>query len=205
MPSPRSEIERYLRTGDHDPLFRTWREGSVLERIQRGDADLHRALASEVKARTAGVSVPEALIGLDCESFARKKVAPMVRGLLPIVEQQSVLDILARSLVFLTPSTIDAVLNKGFPRSAWDLANLYLLSCGAKLLADDAPRIVGMSEDTTCFVSMDYFRSNHRFADCVIHEAAHVFHSCKRSALGLPAKRRREWLLEIDFRFPVRG
>jgi hypothetical protein len=181
------------------PFVRTWREGSVLERIQRGDADLRRAFASEVKARTAGVSVPEALIGLDCKSFARKKVAPMVRGLLPIVEQQSVLDILARSLVFLTPSTIDAVLNKGFPRSAWDLANLYLLSCGAKLLADDAPRIVGMSEDTTCFVSMDYYRSNHRFADCVIHEAAHVFHSCKRSALGLPAKRRREWLLEIDF------
>jgi hypothetical protein len=146
------------------PFVRTWREGSVLERIQRGDADLRRAFASEVKARTAGVSVPEALIGLDCKSFARKKVAPMVRGLLPIVEQQSVLDILARSLVFLTPSTIDAVLNKGFPRSAWDLANLYLLSCGAKLLADDAPRIVGMSEDTTCFVSMDYFRSNHRFA-----------------------------------------
>jgi hypothetical protein len=171
----------------------------VLERIQRGDADLRRTLASEVKAQTAGASVPDALIGLDCESFARKKVAPMVRGLFPIVEQQAVLDMLSRSLVFLTPSTIEAVLNKGFPRTAWDLANLYLLSCGAKLLADDAPRVVGMSEDTTCFVSMDYFRSNHRFADFVIHEAAHVFHNCKRCALGLPATRRREWLLEIDF------
>ena len=95
--------------------------------------------------------------------------------------------------------TIEGVLNKGFPSTAWNLANLYLLSCGAEPLANDAPRIVAMSEDMTCFVSMDYFRSNHRFADFVIHEAAHVFHNCKRRTLGLPATRRREWLLEIEF------
>jgi hypothetical protein len=71
----------------------------------------------EVKARTAAVSVPEALIDLDCEAFARAK-----RGLFPIVEQPAVLDMLARSLVFLTPSTIEAVLNRDFPSTAWDLA-----------------------------------------------------------------------------------
>jgi hypothetical protein len=199
MPSPQSEIERYLRSGEHDPLFGAWPGGNVLECARRGDADLRRALVAEVKARTAAVSVPEALIDLDCEAFARAKVAPMVRGLFPIVEQPVVLDMLARSLVFLTPSNIEAVLNRGFPSTAWDLANLYLLSCGAEPLADDAPRIVGMSEDTTCFVSMDYFRANHRFADFVVHEAAHVFHNCKRCTLGLPATRRREWLLEIAF------
>jgi hypothetical protein len=199
MPSPQSEIERYLRSGEHDPLFGAWPGGNVLECARRGDADLRRALVAEVKARTAAVSVPEALIDLDCEAFARAKVAPMVRGLFPIVEQPAVLDMLARSLVFLTPSTIEAVLNRGFPSTAWDLANLYLLSCGAEPLADDAPRIVGMSEDTTCFVSMDYFRANHRFADFVVHEAAHVFHNCERRTLGLPATRRREWLLEIAF------
>jgi hypothetical protein len=124
----------------------------------------------------------------------------MVRGLFPIVEQQVLLDTLARSLVFLTPETIEAVLNKEDPGTAWDLANMYLLSCGAKLLADDAPRAVGMSVGTTCFVSMDYFRANHRFADFVVHEAAHIFHNCKRRTLGLPEARRREWLLEIDFK-----
>ena len=137
MPSPQSEIERYLRSGEHDPLFGAWPGGTVLECARRGDADLRRALVAEVKARTATVSVPEALIDLDCEAFARAKVAPMVRGLFPIVEQPVVLDMLARSLVFLTPSTIEAVLNRGFPSTAWDLANLYLLSCGAEPLADE--------------------------------------------------------------------
>ena len=34
----------------------------------------------------------------------------------------------------------------------------------------------------------------------MLHEAAHVFHNCKRETLGLPSSRRREWLLEIEFR-----
>jgi hypothetical protein len=200
MPSPQTEIERYLRSGHHDLLFKAWPGGSALERIERGDADLRRALLSEVKARTTSVTVPEALIDLDCEAFGRKKVTPMVRGLFPVVEQQTVLDMLARSLVFLTPTTIETVLIKGqFHSTAWKLANLYLLSCGANPLADDAPAVVGMSVDTTCFVSMDYFRSNGRFADFVVHEAAHVFHNCKRRTVGLKETRRREWLLEIDF------
>jgi hypothetical protein len=83
--------------------------------------------------------------------------------------------------------------------TGWDLANIYLLSCSAKLLADDPPLAVGMSVGTTCFVSMDYFRANNRFADFVVHEAAHVFHNRKRHTVGLPDTRRREWLLEIDF------
>jgi hypothetical protein len=45
----------------------------------------------------------------------------------------------------------------------------------------------------------EYFRTNHRFADFVVHEAAHVFHNCKRRRRGLPETRRREWLLELDF------
>ena len=96
----------------------------MLECARRGDADLRQALVAEGKARTATVRVPEALIDLDCEAFARAKVAPMVRGLFPIVEPPVVLDMLARSLVFLTPSTIEAVLNRGFPSTAWDFANL---------------------------------------------------------------------------------
>jgi len=115
MPSPQSEIERYFRSGEHDPLFAAWPGGNMVKCARRGDADLRRALVAEVKARTATVSVPEALIDLDCEAFARAKVAPMVRGLFPIVEQPVVLDMLARSLVFLTPSTIEAVLNRVFP------------------------------------------------------------------------------------------
>ncbi|MEO5725562.1 MAG: hypothetical protein ABI134_30965 [Byssovorax sp.] len=44
-----------------------------------------------------------------------------------------------------------------------------------------------------------YFVETQRFADFIVHEAAHVFHNCKRHRVGLPEKRRQEWLLEIDF------
>jgi len=36
-------------------------------------------------------------------------------------------------------------------------------------------------------------------SDYAIHEAAHIFHNCKREMIGLPATRRREWLLDIDY------
>jgi hypothetical protein len=32
-----------------------------------------------------------------------------------------------------------------------------------------------------------------------VHEAAHVFHNCKRLTAGLPERPRQEWMLEIDF------
>lgn len=35
---------------------------------------------------------------------------------------------------------------------------------------------------------------------CVVHKVAHIFHNCKRETVGLPHTRRREWLLDIEFR-----
>jgi hypothetical protein len=84
-------------------------------------------------------------------------------------------------------------------RSAWDLANMYLLGVGAKLLGREAARIVGMSEETTCYVSPDYFTEGDPFADFIVHEAAHIFHNCKRRTIGLHETRRKEWLLDIEF------
>ena len=47
---------------------------------------------------------------------------------------------------------------------------------------------------------MKYFSNNNPLEDYVVHEAAHIFHNCKRETIGLPAAtRRREWLLEIDY------
>jgi hypothetical protein len=79
------------------------------------------------------------------------------------------------------------------------LANLYLGSLGAKLLAEEAPRLVGLSEETTCYVSPDYFANDDPFADFIVHEAAHIFHNCKRATVGLRETRTKEWLLDIDF------
>lgn len=125
----------------------------------------------------------------------------MVRGLFPGRERGPVLSLLERSVVFLTPLKIADVLREAsFPDTAWDLANLYLASCGADLLSDDAPRIVGLSNEATCYVSMEYFRSTDRFADFIVHEPARIFHNCKRGTVGLRETRSREWLLPIDFR-----
>jgi hypothetical protein len=38
------------------------------------------------------------------------------------------------------------------------------------------------------------------FADFVVHEAAHVFHNCRRAAAGLGHRPRSDYLLNIDFR-----
>lgn len=131
----------------------------------------------------------------------RGKVEPMVRGLFPRAEQDVVLAMLARSIVFVTSENIEALLlERSFDSSAWDLANLHLASLGAELLGDEAPNLVGLSAETTCLVSPEYFGENNLFADYVAHEAAHIFHNCKRRAVGLHETRTREWLLDIDFR-----
>jgi hypothetical protein len=75
----------------------------------------------------------------------------------------------------------------------------YLSSVGAPLLGTEAPSIVGLSVETTCFVSAGYFEDDDPFADFVVHEVAHVFHNCKRGFVGLPQTGRREWLLDIEF------
>jgi hypothetical protein len=85
-------------------------------------------------------------------------------------------------------------------RTAWVIANMYLRSLGLKTLGDDDSTPVGMSEETSCYVTSECLVETDPFADFVVHEAAHIFHNCKRRTLGLPQTRTREWLLDIDFR-----
>jgi hypothetical protein len=72
----------------------------------------------------------------------------MVRGLFPRHEQDLALPVLLRSVVFLSPRNIESVLVKcTWPRTAWELAHLYLASLGAQLLSGEAPEIVGIVPD----------------------------------------------------------
>ena len=198
-PTIPEEIERYLRTGDTDPHNRAW-PGGYLESARRARADLRGALVREVK-RLAGGRFHRLLPKGDPGLLMRGKVEPMVRGLFPRAEQDAVLGLLARSIFFVTSENIEPLLlGHGWNHSAWDLANLYLGSLGAKLLGADAPRLVGLSEETTCYVSPEYFGEQDPFADFIVHEAAHIFHNCKRGMVGLRETRTREWLLDIDYR-----
>ena len=194
------EAKRYLRTGEHDEQSPDWPGQNFLERARYSDSALRESLIAAVRQRTAHAVAPAALAGLELVGFTRAKVAPMVQGLFPAREVQTVLDVLARSVVFLTPATIEDVLRQmPWLGTAWDLANLYLVSCGAAALSTDARLIVGLSEETTCFVTSEYFGAQDRFADFVVHEAAHIFHNCKRRTIGLSGTARREWLLEIAY------
>jgi hypothetical protein len=137
----------------------------------------------------------------DTVSLTRAKVEPMVRGLFPRAEQDAVLATLEQSVVFVTSANIEPLLLKtSFDSSAWTLANLYLACLGAELLGADAPQLVGMSEETTCYVSPEYFAEDDPFADFIVHETAHIFHNCKRASIGLRETRRKEWLLDIEYR-----
>ena len=201
-PTVAGEIERYLRTGDTDPYHAAWSAPSFLQRAQLAGADLENALVTEVSRRANGWEPPPTRMAIeDLIVFTRTKVEPMVRGLFPRAEQDAVMALVERSVVFLAPSNIEEALREArWPRSAWDLANLYLGAIGADLLADDAPQILGISEETTCYVSPAYFDEEDPFADFVVHEVAHIFHNCKRRKAGLSETRRREWLLDIEYR-----
>ena len=171
-----------------------------MDRANRAHGDLRGALVREVRRLANGLThepLPEA----DTIALTHRKVERMVRGLFPRAEQDAVLAKLEKSVVFLTSANIEPLLlEEGFDNSAWTLANLYLASLGADLLADDAPRLAGLSEETTCYVSSEYFAEDDPFADFLVHEVAHIFHNCKRGNVGLRQTRTKEWLLDIDFR-----
>jgi len=192
-------VESYLRTGSYDPLGMPW-PGNVIERSRRAHDALIQALVAEVMRRAKTGPAPDLAEAFDGVAFTRAKVEPMVCGLFPRAERQAVLAVLERAVVLLAPANVERVLRQqGWLGTARDLANLYLGSIGAEPLGEDAPAIVGLSEETTCFVSLEYFSESDPFADFVVHEMAHIFHNCKRDTVGLPVTRRREWLLDIDY------
>lgn len=195
------EVKRYLKTGEHEQNYSAWASHNLIECAREMNQILVDALVAEVLRRESGHRrhlLPE---GFSPVTFARRKFMPMVNGLFPTRERQAILDLLEKSLVFLTHDNIEQVLrNETWKHTAWDLANLYLGSIGAQCLGGKPCRLVGLSQETTCYISMAYFEEDDPFADFVVHEAAHVFHNCKRQRVGLPHTRSREWLLQLDFR-----
>lgn len=199
LPLITKEVERYLLTGESDPIYSAW-SGNIFERGKSAHDDLRGALVQEIRRRTEGL-VQEPLPDTDTVALTRAKVEPMVRGLFPRAEQVAVLARLEQSVVFTTSANIEEILHAcSFDSTAWTLANLYLTSFGAELLGKDAPCLVGLSEETTCYVSPEYFAENAPFADFIVHEVAHIFHNCKRVTIGLRETRTKEWLLEIEYR-----
>ena len=157
------EIERFLHTGQRNLLSTPWRGNGVVERATKANTALRHALISAVRSRTRHAAVSDGFVDSDLVERTRMKVTPMVHGLFPRHEQAIMIDVLASSVVYLTPINIETVLNAVTDlRTAWRLANLYLMSCDAQLLSANAPAIIGLSEATTCYVSMRYFHGGGR-------------------------------------------
>lgn len=194
------EIKRYLRTGEHDHAFNDWPGRDYLSRVTAGRQAMDDALVAEVRRLEDRQKLPSLPAGFDTATFERRKVTPMVTGLFPAKERETILELLESALVFLTHDNIEQVLREErWLSSAWDLANLYLGSIGSKCLNGKPSYLVGLSQETTCYVSTDYFSDDDPYADFVVHETAHVFHNWKRERVGLPHTRYQEWLLPIDF------
>lgn len=198
--SREAALQRYLATGDYDDAPR-WAGTSFLEAARNADAILREGLIAYCLARLEASPTPVLPLAADLAPWVRGKVAPMVEGLFPATERGAVLALLERSVVIVGPDNIESVLRtRLWPRTAWSLANMVLAAAGCEPLSDDGSACLGLSEETTCYVSQAYFTEDDPFADFEVHEVAHVFHNCKRSTVGLPETRRREWLLDIDFR-----
>ena len=200
--STASAVSHYLQNGDHDADFLNWPCANFFDCARNADSTLREALIAAVRSRAVK---PEDRPGLqlgDVVSVTRTKVAPMVTGLFPLAERPAIMSALETSVVFLTPDNIETVLRScSWLHTTCSLANMYLLSFGAEPLSPEARAIVGLSQETSCYLSVDYLDSQAQdpFADYLVHEAAHVFHNCKRQTVGLAETRTREFLLNVDY------
>jgi hypothetical protein len=193
------EVRRYLAKGDYDSFFAGWPGRTVIDIATDATQRLRAAFVEATLRRARGfersVPLPE-----PTDAWLRNKLSPMVQGLFTVHERNCVLDALERGIVFLTPHNIfDVLTTEPWLSTAWRLANLYLDSLGAQRLGSDAGDLVGLSQGTTCYVSLAYFDQTDPFADYVVHEAAHVLHNCRRTTIGLPERRHCPTPLDIAF------
>jgi len=195
-------VKHYVNTGEHDPNNRDWPGNSFIEVEVSADRAMRGALIKAVLKRTSTLTNVQDPPVSDLIALTRNKVTPMVNGLFTLAERSTVLATLEKSVVFLTPSNIAHILQTSpWLGTTWDLANMYLLERGTKPLAPDAPKIVGLSSETTCYLGLDYLSDwrDDGFDDYLVHEAAHVFHNCRRCTIGLTETRGRKVLLNIAF------
>lgn len=195
-------VRHYLETGLYQPDYSIWQGQDIVEAEKCADHAMRDALVQAVLKRAPTSSQLAKPPIDDLVAHTRSKVLPMVNGLFPMAERPVIMKKLEKSVIFLTSENIESTLRTvRWRHTAWSLANLYLHQHGAELLSPSVRPIMGLSEETSCYLSLTYFdcQSADSFADYLVHEAAHVFHNCKRLTVGLKETRSREFLLNIRF------
>lgn len=113
---------QFLENGHHDG--KDW-PGGIIEGERMMYRVLLPALIAEIRRRVPDSAPSTMLEGLDMVAYTRAKISPMVRGLFPRIEQDTVLAVLERSVVVLTPANIEGVLRSCMWLStAYDLARI---------------------------------------------------------------------------------
>lgn len=198
------ELASYIATGHDDPDgWHRYPGQSIGEKMIAHHSALRHALLDRVRELEAGCASPTVPEGRASNAFVRERLRPMIHGLFPADERDHMLDVVTRSVVFLTHDIVhELIANTSWPNTAWNVARIWLDSIDAPPLSDEATGLLGLSEGTQCLVSLRYFQDIEAdpFADYVVHEVAHLFHNNKRRYVDLPAKGRREWILDIEFR-----
>ena len=195
-----SEVTRYLRTGEYDSFFVGWPGSNLSDIATRASQRLRSALVAETMRRSRGFESVSCL-PVDLYVWNSEKLKPMVDGLFDPSERATVIRLLSDNVVFVTRANLEKILMvERWLSTAWDVANIFLESVKAPTLSGQPCNIVGLSQETRCYVSMKYFDETDPFADFVVHEAAHVFHNSKRVACRLAASARTDYILDIDYR-----
>ena len=83
--------------------------------------------------------------------------------------------------------------------NAWGMANMYFGEHRGLTPRPRSPAAPSASLGNDLLRVLGILLDDHPFADYVVHETAHMFHNNKRRTIGLPATRRRQWLLSIEF------
>jgi len=126
----------------------------VIERSQNAHRTLRKALVDAVRDRTRPAHAPPVPDVGDPAKLVATRVAPMVRGLLSRKVHQAACERLVRSIEFVLPATVEAVLHgAAWHSSAWNIANLYLAWYGAELLGPEAYNALGLACGHRCYVT----------------------------------------------------
>ncbi len=181
-----SEIARYLRTGEYDGFFVGWPGSNLSDIATRASQRLRSTLVTETMRRSRGFESVSRL-PVDLHTWNSEKPRPMVDGLFDPRERATVIRLLSDIVVLVTRANLEKILMaERWLSTAWDVAKIFLESVKAPTLSGQPRNIVGLSQETRCYVSMDYFDETDPFADFVVHEAAHVFTTPDAWLVGWP-------------------
>jgi hypothetical protein len=158
-------------TKNTNSSFAGWPGANHVDVAHKASQRLRTVLVEETLRRADGFG-SQVTLPVEPHAWARNRLSPMVCGLFGTGERSIVLDKLARGVVFLTPRNIAAVhIEQTRLSTAWNLANLCLYSIPPCFPQQACP-IVGLSEETTCYVSISHFDETDPFADFVVHEGS---------------------------------